>query len=128
MSRVRQKGTKPELAVRKALRKLGYHYRLNVTGLPGSPDIVVSGARAVIFVHGCFWHRHPGCRLASIPKTNVTFWEEKFARNIERDRAALDELRVAGWTVITIWECETRTLDKLNAILGDNLPMRRHVP
>jgi len=126
MGLIRQKGTKPELAVRSALRELGYRYRLNVTKLAGSPDIVVSGTRTAIFVHGCFWHRHPGCRLASTPKSNVAFWEEKFVRNVERDKKVLDDLRFAGWKVITIWECETRSNNDLIAVLTANLPAPRN--
>lgn len=117
MARVRQKGTTPELQVRRALTRLGYRYRLNARKLPGSPDIVLGRIRTVIFVHGCFWHRHPGCRASSVPKTNAEFWRVKFTRNIERDREKSKALEALGWRVIVIWECETRSLDALNDLL-----------
>lgn len=113
MRSVRQKKTKPEMVVRRALHRLGYRFRANAKRLPGSPDLVFTARRKAIFVHGCFWHRHPGCRLASTPKTRVDFWEEKFARNVERDARKLVELEADDWEVMTVWECETRDLDGL---------------
>lgn len=113
MRSVRQKKTKPEMMVRRALHGLGYRFRTNVRGLPGSPDLAFTARRKAIFVHGCFWHRHPGCRLASTPKTRIEFWEEKFARNVERDARKVAELKAAGWEVLTIWECQTRDLERL---------------
>ena len=108
MSRVRGRDTEPEMIVRKIAHGLGFRFRLHRRDLPGSPDLMFPRYRAVIMVHGCFWHRHPGCKYASSPKTRVRFWEDKFEGNVVRDRrneGALDEL---GWRVMVIWECETR--------------------
>lgn len=106
MGRIRGVDTGPEMAVRRAAHRLGYRFRLHCRSLPGRPDIVFPSRRAAIFVHGCFWHRHEGCRKASTPKTRVEFWEAKFARNVERDAEVQQRLRVAGWRVLVIWECE----------------------
>ena len=104
----RSKNTGPELKVRAALREAGLTgYRLHWKKAPGHPDICFPGRRVAIFVHGCFWHRCPHCH-PSVPKRNTAFWEAKFARNVERDRAAVAALEEAGWTVITIWECELK--------------------
>lgn len=111
MRSVHRRQTKPEMVVRRALHASGYRFRANVTGLPGSPDIVFTARRKAIFVHGCFWHRHPGCRLTSLPKTNVDFWQEKFVRNVERDARKVLKLEANGWRTLTVWECETRTMD-----------------
>ena len=108
MSRIRAQDTKPEQAVRLILRTLDLRYRLHVRAMPGRPDIVIRKLRSVIFVHGCFWHRHR-CRLGRpMPATNTEFWEAKFAGNRKRDRAAILALRRAGWHVAVIWECQTR--------------------
>ena len=107
MRRVRQRATGPELEVRKALRRIGYRYRLNLKSLPGSPDIVVPRLHLAIFVHGCFWHRHEGCRRTTTPKARSDFWNAKFAANVERDRLKADALEKRGWKVVTIWECES---------------------
>lgn len=104
MSRVRSKDTGPELLVRKALHKQGFRYRLHPKNLPGHPDMVFPRYRAVIFVHGCFWHRH-GCHLSTSPKTHQDFWKEKFEANVKRDRRIQEELRSSGWRILTIWEC-----------------------
>jgi DNA mismatch endonuclease (patch repair protein) len=106
MGRIRGVDTGPEMAVRRAAHRLGYRFRLHCRSLPGRPDIVFPSRRAAIFVHGCFWHRHEGCRKASTPKTRVEFWEAKFARNVERDAEVQQRLRAAGWRVLVIWECE----------------------
>jgi DNA mismatch endonuclease Vsr len=106
MARVRQRGTDVELAVGLALRKLGASYRLNVRTLPGSPDFVNRTRNWAIFVHGCFWHRHTGCARATMPKTNETFWRDKFAANRRRDAQALRELRRLGFRVGIVWECQ----------------------
>lgn len=90
-----------------------YRYRLHRNDLPGRPDIVFGRRRKVIFVHGCFWHRHPGCLKASSPKTRSEFWTEKFERNVERDARVVRELSDLGWETLTVWECETRTPDEL---------------
>lgn len=105
MSRIHGRATKPEVAVRSRLHDLGIRFRTNVRSLPGSPDIVLPKCRVVIFIHGCFWHRHKGCKRASIPKTRRRFWQDKFAANVARDRRNTLALRRLGWTVITIWGC-----------------------
>lgn len=106
MSRIRGKNTRPEMFVRNMLHKAGYRYRLHVVGLPGKPDLVFPGRKKVIFIHGCFWHMHEGCTQARIPKTRVEFWTTKLHSNKERDKRNVEELRSAGWQVLTIWECE----------------------
>lgn len=105
MSRIRGKDTAPELALRKALHALGLRYRLHAN-LPGKPDIVLPRHSAVVFVHGCFWHRHRGCRIATMPKSNTAFWREKFDRNVARDKRVRRQLRAAGWRVFVAWECQ----------------------
>lgn len=123
MGRIRGKDTEPEKCVRSLLHRLGYRFRLHDRNLPGRPDIVLRRFRTVIFVHGCFWHRHPGCRYAYSPKSRTEFWEEKFARNIVRDQDAQAALACTGWRVVTVWECETRDLpvlaERLEALLGE---------
>ena len=108
MSKIRSKDTKPELALRKALFAKGFRYRANDNRLPGKPDIVLSKYKTVIFVHGCFWHGHEGCKYASTPKTNVQFWIDKITSNVERDKVSAEKLTALGWNVITVWECEIR--------------------
>jgi DNA mismatch endonuclease, patch repair protein len=111
MARVRSKDTKPEMAVRRLVHRLGYRYRLHRRDLPGSPDIVFPGRRKVIFVHGCFWHRHPDpdCKLARMPKSRLEFWEPKLEANAERDKRALQALEALGWEALTLWECEIKS-------------------
>ena len=121
MAKVRGKNTSPEMAVRRLLFGLGYRYRLHVSNLPGRPDIVFPGRRKVIFVHGCFWHRHPGCPKASTPKSRVEYWEEKFSRNVERDREAVRKLNAEGWDVLIVWECETKRAEVLKRMLVEFL-------
>src|SRR4051794_29259009 len=104
MSAVRCRNTRPEMRVRKLLTSMRVRYRLQRRDLPGSPDIVLPGARLVFFVHGCFWHRHAGCRKTTTPANNCSFWVEKFEQNKRRDRRAVRNLRKDGWKVITIWE------------------------
>ena len=108
MSKIRSKNTKPELALRKALFARGFRYRVNDTKLTGKPDIVLPKYKTVIFLHGCFWHRHEGCKYAYTPKTNTKFWIEKITSNSERDKINLQKLTDLGWNVITVWECEIR--------------------
>lgn len=108
MAGIRGKDTKPEMLVRRALTAAGVRYRLHRRELPGAPDMVMAGRRAVVFVHGCFWHRHEGCRHAKLPTSNAEFWIAKLERNVERDRKAVAELLAAGWRVLTVWECATR--------------------
>ena len=109
MSKVKSKDTKPELFVRSWLHKRGYRFRLHRKDLPGTPDLVLPKYNTVIFVHGCFWHQHPGCKKTTIPKKNHTFWKQKLERNIERDREVILELKKRGWDVIIIWECDIKS-------------------
>ena len=111
MSRIRVKGSCPEMIVRRAAFGLGYRYRLHRRDLPGTPDIVFERRRKVIFVHGCFWHQHPGCRKASIPKSNSAFWLNKLTGNVRRDHLAIQALNRAGWDVLVLWECKIDTTD-----------------
>ena len=106
------------------MHRAGYRYRLHVSGLPGSPDIVMPRFRTILFVNGCFWHRHPGCRRTSTPQTNVKYWESKFNRNVARDEENHRALRQDGWKVLVIWECQTTNLTKLNELLSEMLPAR----
>lgn len=122
MSRIRGKGTKPELLVRSAAHRLGFRFRLHQKQLPGSPDLVFPGRKTALFVHGCFWHRHQDCPHCYVPKSNILFWREKFKKNVLRDervRAGLEEM---GWRVSVIWECETADSNalrkKLKRLLG----------
>lgn len=108
MAGIRGKNTTPEVRLRKALHGAGFRFRLHSAKLPGRPDIVLPKFRAAIFVHGCFWHRHESCSNASVPKSNAEFWEDKFARNVERDTANVAGLHAAGWRVAIIWECAIR--------------------
>lgn len=108
MSRIRSKDTKPEIIVRSLLHRMGFRFRINRRDLPGKPDIVLPKYKTVVFVHGCFWHRHDGCKRASIPETRRQFWDGKFNDNVRRDRRNKRLLRLAGWRVIVIWECEVR--------------------
>lgn len=118
MSRIRSKDTKPELLVRQLLHRLGYRYRLHRRDLPGAPDLVFHGRSKIVFVHGCFWHSHARCKVANKPKSRRSFWLEKFARNIERDRRNVADLRDLGWQVHVVWECETRNTELLAARLS----------
>ena len=130
MSRIRSTDTKPEVYLRKKLFAAGYRYRKNDRRLPGCPDIYLPKYRTVIFVHGCFWHRHEGCRYAYMPKSRTDFWEKKFRRNMERDREVMKVLRNAGLKVIIVWECcirrmmkdsqkEEATLQRIEAFISD---------
>lgn len=105
LSGVPSRSTKPERMIAAILTKLGYRFRQNVRSLPGSPDFVIRGRRKIIFVHGCFWHRH-GCRKSTTPKTNTDFWIRKFASNVTRDRRVVSELRMRKWSVLILWECK----------------------
>ena len=121
MSRIRGTDTKPEVRVRSVLHRMGYRFRLHCRKLPGKPDIVLPKFETVIFVHGCFWHRHPGCRLAYTPKSRVKFWTEKFQRNVERHTEVDEQLTELGWRVILIWECETKEEQTLRSLLENVL-------
>lgn len=121
MRAVGQKHTAPEMAVRRILHALGYRFRVQRRDLPGSPDIVLPKYKTAIFVHGCFWHRHPGCKKATTPKTRVPFWTEKFERNVFRDRQKEAALREMGWQILVVWECETKDTATLAAMLSSAL-------
>jgi DNA mismatch endonuclease, patch repair protein len=108
MQRIRSKDTKPELIVRSTLHKMGFRFRIHKKDLPGKPDIVIKRLNTIIFVHGCFWHRHENCIEASRPKTNSEFWEKKIIRNIERDKKHWNELKKIGWNVVIVWECQLK--------------------
>ena len=115
MARVRSKDTKPEMVVRRYLHNHGLRYRLHRRDLPGCPDLVFSSRRVAVFIHGCFWHRHPGCPKSTMPASRVEFWRAKFAATVQRDARAQEELRRAAWNVLLIWECEVTPegLDRL---------------
>lgn len=121
MRAVGQKHTAPEMAVRRILHGLGYRFRVQRRDLPGSPDIVLPKYKTAIFVHGCFWHRHPGCKKATTPKTRVPFWTEKFERNVLRDRQKEAALREMGWQILVVWECESKDVATLATILSSAL-------
>jgi DNA mismatch endonuclease (patch repair protein) len=109
MRKIRKVDTQPELLVREEVRKLGFKFRLYRQGLPGTPDLVFPRLKKVIFVHGCFWHQHSGCRLARIPKSRLEYWRLKFEKNRKRDRMVLRQLRRQGWRTLVLWECEAAT-------------------
>ncbi len=113
MSRIRAKNTRPEIFVRSLLHRTGYRFRLHVKSLPGKPDIVLPKYKTVIFVHGCFWHRHPNCKYAYTPKSRIDFWQRKFKQNVERHVSVTNELKKLGWRVIVVWECEISNTAKL---------------
>lgn len=108
MSGIRGKNSAPELLVRKALFAMGHRYRLHRRDLPGMPDIVMSGRKIAIFVHGCFWHAHQGCKYAKMPSTRIEFWTTKLNGNVDRDQRAATKLAEMGWRVLIVWECSTR--------------------
>ncbi|MBE1423979.1 DNA mismatch endonuclease (patch repair protein) [Desulfomicrobium macestii] len=113
MSRIRGKDSAPEIRLRRLVHKLGYRYRLHVKELPGTPDLVFPSRRAVIFMHGCFWHRHEGCKLARLPKSKLDFWKKKLDSNKNRDALQQQRLYELGWRVLVIWECELDDADRL---------------
>lgn len=123
LSRVRQEGTEPELLVRELLSRLGLRYRVRNRDLPGSPDLANRRRRWAVFVHGCYWHHHADCRLATVPKRNRAFWARKFATNRHRDRRVTAALRRAGFCVVIVWQCQTeqpqRLQRRLERLLGD---------
>jgi DNA mismatch endonuclease (patch repair protein) len=122
MARIRGRDTVPELCVRSVLHGMGFRFRLHRRDLPGTPDVVLPRHRVALFVHGCFWHRHPGCRGTTDPKTRPEFWQAKFAANMARDVDMGTALESAGWRVVVIWECETRDREALAAIIQARLP------
>ena len=115
MARIRSSNTAPELSLRKQLHALGLRYRLGGAGLPGKPDLVLPRYRTAIFVHGCFWHRHSGCSIATTPKSRTQFWLQKFERNTDRDRRVTQELKDLGWLVLIAWECELNSTARARA-------------
>lgn len=119
MGRIRGRDTGPELIVRRLLHRMGFRYRLHARELPGRPDIVFRRRRLAIFVHGCFWHRHPdpGCKLARLPKSRLDFWLPKLEGNLARDLENQGRLETLGWKVLVIWECQTGKMDELESIL-----------
>lgn len=124
MAKVKPKNTQPEIVVRRVAHRMGFRFRLHKKDLPGSPDLVFPSLRKVIFVHGCFWHRHRNCRLATTPKSNNEFWEAKFEANTSRDRRNQRQLIKAGWDVLTIWQCESKDEARLVEILSRFLGSR----
>lgn len=121
MSRIRNRDTRPEMIVRSLLHRMGYRFRLHKKDLPGKPDIVLPKYKTVIFVHGCFWHRHKGCKYAYTPKSRTEFWNTKFEKNIARDKQVRKELKKLGWKVIVVWECEVKDTEKLYKKLNRDL-------
>ena len=126
MRSVRAENTKPEMAVRSALHRAGYRFRVHRSDLPGKPDIVLPRYRTVLFVNGCFWHQHSGCRKATIPVNNRAFWERKLERTVQRDVESRERLADLGWKSIIVWECEIRksmetTMDKVFSQLRRNV-------
>jgi len=117
MSRIKGRDTSPELKVRKLLHFLGYRFRLHRKDLPGSSDIVLPKYKTVIFVNGCFWHHHKGCKRASWPKTNTDYWEKKISKNIERDKINMSKLEKMNWNSVIIWECEVSNLMSSKTIM-----------
>lgn len=115
MSHIRSKDTSPEIKVRKVLYNLGFRYRLHVDYLPGKPDIVLNKIKTVIFVNGCFWHQHKGCKRSTLPKTNKKYWEKKLKKNVERQKENIRLLNKLGWKVFLIWECETKDIKFLES-------------
>lgn len=124
MARIKGKNTKPELLVRSAFWSSGLRYRLHDKRLPGTPDLAITSRRTAVFVNGCFWHCHEGCKNFRIPKTNTAWWSEKLERNRRRDAQTVANLKSAGWNVVVIWECETNNLDLLNEIAKSILLFR----
>lgn len=116
MRAVKSKDTAPELTVRRFLHGAGLRYRLHDRRLPGTPDLVFPARRIALFIHGCFWHQHPGCTRSNRPKSRTDYWNKKLDRNIKRDKEHVTALEAAGWTVLVIWECETRNNQLLSAL------------
>lgn len=121
MSQIQGKDTRPELAVRSLLHRMGYRFRLHRKDLPGKPDIVLPRFRSVVFVHGCYWHRHKGCKYAYVPKTRRSFWKSKFKENVNRDSRTRKQLHGLGWKVLVLWECEIRDIANLQEHLDSFL-------
>jgi len=118
MALVKARDTRPEMRVRRALHKAGLRYRLHEGGLPGHPDLVLPSRRLTIFVHGCFWHRHLGCKRCRLPKSRLDYWLPKFEANVARDQRVRGELERAGWSVLIVWECETLDTEKIQSLVA----------
>ena len=125
MSRIRGRDTSPERQIRSILHGLGYRFRLHVRRLPGKPDIVLPRYQTAIFVNGCFWHRHVGCKFCYEPKSRKSFWREKFEENVKRDKRNYAELKRLGWSVTVIWECQTTNVDLIERRLQRRLERRK---
>ncbi|HHQ4827770.1 TPA: very short patch repair endonuclease [Pseudomonas aeruginosa] len=123
MSRVKGKNTAPELVVRRLVFGMGYRYRLHLKNLPGRPDLAFLGRKKVIFVNGCFWHGHTGCRYGQLPKTRLEYWQDKIERNKKRDEENIYSLETNGWQVLTIWQCELRNIEHLREKLSNFMEM-----
>lgn len=117
MSRVRNKNSNPEMKLRRLVHGMGYRYRLHVGKLPGKPDLVFPAKHAVIFMHGCFWHRHPNCKLARLPKSKLDFWVNKLEGNRRRDLIHQQQLQAMGWRVLVIWECEMANIEQVSLMV-----------
>ena len=117
MAAVKSRDTTPEISIRKALHSLGYRFRLHRKDLPGKPDIVLPKHMTCIFVHGCFWHQHSGCKRATVPENNREFWKEKFVKNLRRDEEARKALKILGWKVLVVWECEIKAEKSFEKIM-----------
>ena len=128
MAKIRSKNTGPERAVRSLLHRAGHRFRIHVRSLPGKPDVVLPRHRVVVFVHGCFWHRHQGCKVATTPKTHKKFWLEKFARNVANDHKHRRKLRRLGWKVVTIWACQLKHPEKVLARIEKSMLPRAAPP
>lgn len=126
MRAVQTKNGRYELLVRSALHRMGYRFRIHGRDLPGTPDIVLPKWKTVVFVHGCYWHRH-GCSKTTTPKTNVKFWLRKFEANVSRDLSTSDQLRRMGWHVVVVWQCELGSLEKATTVLRQLMPSRESV-
>ena len=124
MSKIRGKNTGPERAVRSLLHRAGYRFRIHVRGLPGTPDVVLPKYRTIVFVHGCFWHRHRGCKIATMPHSHVKFWAEKFRRNVANDARHRRKLRRLGWRVVVVWSCQLKHPDRILAKIEKALKPR----
>ncbi|WP_342635918.1 DNA mismatch endonuclease Vsr [Methylobacterium segetis] len=124
MALIRSKDTKPELIVRRLAHRLGFRYRLHRKDLPGRPDLTFPARRKVIYVHGCFWHHHSGCKVAHLPASRRDYWSGKFTRNVERDARNLADVMALGWQPLIVWECETRDPARLERVLTEFLGPR----
>ncbi|MGH6918389.1 MAG: very short patch repair endonuclease [Geminicoccaceae bacterium] len=117
MASIRKRDTRPEIAVRRALHAQGLRFRLHRNDLPGTPDVVLPGRRLAVFVHGCFWHQHPGCKWSRMPSGNTSYWGPKLARNVARDAKARQQLEALGWNVLVVWECDAQDVNRLRHIV-----------